>query len=471
MHLTFCGAAREVTGSCHLLTLDDGFTILLDCGMYQGGNDDMLRFNHEWYFEPEKIDCVLLSHAHIDHSGRLPKLYKDGFRGIIYATPATQSLCTIMLLDSARIQEQDAGYYHKVHSKKKHHGKVREPLYTQQDATGVMGQFAGVPYDRWLRIHPQVEVNYRDAGHILGSASVTLRITRGNRSVTLGFTGDIGRWDRPILRDPQPMPPCDYILCESTYGDRLHEEQPMERERFLRILQETCVDGKGKLIIPAFSIGKTQEVVYMMDQMANEGLLPEIPVFVDSPLSTDATEIYALHPECFDQDLSEYLITDPNPFGFRNLTYTRSVESSKALNERKGPCVIISASGMLNAGRVKHHLANNIEDARNTFLMVGYCAPGTQGWALRNGERMVHVYGEWKMVNARIEIMDSFSAHGDRDEMRRFLQGQQETVQELCLVHGTYEVQQKWAETLRDDGYASVRIPELGEELELKGLD
>lgn len=471
MHLTFCGAAREVTGSCHLLTLDDGFRILLDCGMYQGDNDAMIGFNEKWLFDPTGIDCVVLSHAHIDHSGRLPKLYKDGFRGYIYATPATHSLCTIMLLDSAKIQEQDAKYYHKIHSKHHRKNKVREPLYTQQDALGVLRQFAGVPYHKWMRIHPDVEIYYRDAGHILGSASVTLRIKRKKQEVYLGFTGDIGRWDRPILRDPEPMKPVDYLISESTYGDRLHEEKPAEKERFLRILRETCLEQKGKLIIPAFSIGKTQEIIYLMDQMANEGLLPEIPVYVDSPLSTGATEIYALHPECYDRELTEYLITDSNPFGFRNLIFTRSVEASKALNERREPCVIISASGMMNAGRVKHHLANNIENPQNTFLMTGYCAPGTQGWALRNGERRVHVFGEWKNINARIEIMDSFSAHGDRDEMRKYLTGHQDSTQQLFLVHGTLDVQEQFADTLTNDGFKEVVIPRLGESFELQGLD
>ncbi len=471
MHLTFCGAAREVTGSCHLLTLDDGFRILLDCGMYQGDNDAMIGFNEKWLFDPIGIDCVVLSHAHIDHSGRLPKLYKDGFRGYIYATPATHSLCTIMLLDSAKIQEQDAKYYHKIHSKHHRKNKVREPLYTQQDALSVLRQFAGVPYHKWMRIHPDVEIYYRDAGHILGSASVTLRIKRKKQEVYLGFTGDIGRWDRPILRDPEPMKPVDYLISESTYGDRLHEEKPAEKERFLRILRETCLEQKGKLIIPAFSIGKTQEIIYLMDQMANEGLLPEIPVYVDSPLSTGATEIYALHPECYDRELTEYLITDSNPFGFRNLIFTRSVEASKALNERREPCVIISASGMMNAGRVKHHLANNIENPQNTFLMTGYCAPGTQGWALRNGERRVHVFGEWKNINARIEIMDSFSAHGDRDEMRKYLAGHQDSTRQLFLVHGTLEVQEQFADTLSSDGFKEVVIPRLGESFELQGLD
>lgn len=468
MDLRFCGAAREVTGSSHLLTLDDGFTILLDCGMYQGNNAAMHDFNENWLFHPEKIDCVVLSHAHIDHSGRLPKLYKDGFRGPIYNTAATQSLCTIMLMDSAKIQEQDAADYHKVHKRHQKKGRVREPLYTQKDVVGVMRQFTGIPYHRWSRIHPDVELYFRDAGHILGSANVTLRIKRKNEHLLIGFTGDIGRKGRPILRDPQPMQPVDYLICESTYGDRLHEEKPAEEERFLRILKETCIENKGKLIIPAFSIGKTQELLYMMNMLQINGRLPEIPVFVDSPLSTGATEIYALHPECYDQELLEFLITDANPFGFRNLTFTRSVQASKSLNERKDPCVIISASGMMNAGRIQHHIANNIEDARNTFLIVGFCAPGTQGHYLRNGSDKVRVFDKWWDVHARIEIMDSFSAHADRDEMREFLTPHYEKTRELFLVHGLYEVQKKFAANLQEDGFKNVEIPSLDEKFTIE---
>lgn len=470
MQIQFCGAAREVTGSAHLLTLDDGFKILLDCGMYQGRNEEMLHFNESWLFDPQEIHCVLLSHAHIDHSGRLPKLYKDGFRGNVYATHATQSLCTIMLMDSANIQEQDAKYYHRLHEKRGKKGKVREPLYTKKDVLDLMRNFVGVPYNRWIRIHPNVEILYRDAGHILGSANVTLRIQHKDRMVHVGFTGDIGRKDRPILRDPQPMPELDYLICESTYGDRLHEEKPDEKDRFLRILRET-VENKGKLIIPAFSIGKTQELIYMMDQMENEGLLPRIPVYVDSPLSTGATEIYALHPECYDNELCEYLIADPNPFGFRNLTFTRSTQASKALNGQKGSHVIISASGMMNAGRVKHHLFNNISDPRNTFLMVGYCAPGTPGWHLRNGDDKVKVFGEWKEIKARVEVMDSFSAHGDRDEMREFVSNQYQGVRQMFLVHGNYPAQQAFAESLKQDGFQDIIIPQLEEKATLRGLD
>ncbi|MEO7174908.1 MAG: MBL fold metallo-hydrolase, partial [Saprospiraceae bacterium] len=385
MQLKFCGADREVTGSCHLLTLDDGFTILLDCGLYQGHVDSMDKFNETWLFDPVKIDCVVLSHAHIDHCGRLPRLVKDGFKGPIYSTHGTRSLCAILLLDSAKIQELDAQYELKRIQKKKLQEPVPTPLYTSHDVTATMDRFISFGYERWISLRPGVDVLFRDAGHILGSASVVVRINENGKETLVGFTGDIGRPARPILRDPIPMMPVDYLICESTYGDRLHPAAPEETEKLLSIIHHTCVEKKGKLIIPAFSVGRTQELVYMLDKASTAGILPPIPVFVDSPLAVSATQVYGSHPECFDNELNEYLLTDPNPFGFNNLTYIRDVEDSKQLNFLNGPCIIISASGMMNAGRVRHHLANNIEDPNATFLIVGYCAPDTPGGMLKAG--------------------------------------------------------------------------------------
>jgi metallo-beta-lactamase family protein len=283
---------------------------------------------------------------------------------------------------------------------------------------------SGYPYDQWNPICKEVQVMYTDPGHILGSASVTLKIENNGKTTFLGFTGDIGRPNRPILRDPHPMPPCDYLICESTYGDRKHESLPNELERFLDIIKHTCIEKRGMLIIPAFSIGRTQEIVYLLDQAYNLHKLPPIKVYVDSPLAVNATTVYGAHPECFDSELNKYLLTDKNPFGFNNLTYIREVEQSKALNTSKEPCIIISASGMMNAGRVKHHLANHIEDKKNTILIVGYCTPDTPGGILRSGAEKIKLFGEVKQVRADIEIMDSFSAHGDRDEMKDFIENQ-----------------------------------------------
>ncbi|MEL6863573.1 MAG: MBL fold metallo-hydrolase [Bacteroidota bacterium] len=471
MKIKFCGAARQVTGSAHLLTLDDGYTILLDCGLYQGRSKDMVDFNSQWYFDPKSLDCLILSHAHIDHSGRIPKLVKDGYQGNIYCTHATRSLCAIMLLDSGKIQERDAEYYNKRLRKKKKSHKARKqprvPLYTSEDATECMRNFVGVPYERWHRINDRVELLLRDTGHILGSASVTLRIKEGDQLVHFGFTGDIGRPDRPILRDPRPMPEVDYLICESTYGDKDHEGRPAEAERFLNIIKKTCVEKKGKLIIPAFSVGRTQEIVYMLDQLETAGKLPHIPVYVDSPLAVNATVIFGSHPECYDSDLHEYMLIDENPFGFNNLTYIRKVELSKALNHSNEPCIIISSSGMMNAGRVRHHLANNNDQAKNTILIVGYCSPDTPGGMLRNGIDRLKLFGEWKLVNAEIEVMDSFSAHGDRNEMLDFLRNQRLGLKTLFLVHGEWDKQENFKTLLNQNGFSRVEIPELAQEFDL----
>ena len=470
MKVKFCGAAQEVTGSAHLITLDNGFTILLDCGLYQGRAKDMKDFNKTWYFTPADIDCLILSHAHIDHSGRIPRLVRDGFTGHIFCTHATRSLCAIMLLDSARIQERDAEYYNKrllKRKKKVKPSKFREPLYTSEDANEAMQYFVGIPYNRWYRINDQIEVLYRDAGHILGSASVSLRIQENGEEKLFGFTGDIGRPNRPILRDPMPMPEVDYLICESTYGDKDHEKPPAEIDRFLHIIKQTCLEKKGKLIIPAFSVGRTQEIVYMLDQLETAGELPHIPVFVDSPLAVNATQVFGAHPECFDNDLNEYMLIDENPFGFNELTYTHSVEESKAINNSNVPSIIISSSGMMNAGRVRHHLFNNIDNARNTLLIVGYCSPDTAGGMLRDGVEKLKLFGEWKMVNIEIEIMDSFSAHGDRHEMMRFINNQKRRLKKLFLVHGELDTQQHFRSFLQEHGFDTVEIPKLAQEFEL----
>jgi metallo-beta-lactamase family protein len=464
MKIKFCGAAREVTGSSHLITLNDGFRILLDCGLYQGPDEQMQEDNNRFQFSPGEIDVVIVSHAHIDHTGRLPRLVANGYRGEIFSTHATRDLCSIMLADSAKIQEGDARY----DNKNRRAGEPEiKPLYTIHDAIETLNRFVSYNYEQWFRIHPDVRVLFRDAGHILGSASVTLEITEGDRVVRFGFTGDIGRPHRPILGDPLPMPEVDYLICESTYGDRDHEGAPGELDHLLRIVQKTCVEDKGKLIIPAFSVGRTQEIVYMLDQLEHDGKLPKIQVFVDSPMAVDATTVFSTHPECFDQELHRYLMEDDNPFGFKGLNYVRSAEQSKQLNESRQPCIIISASGMMNAGRVKHHLFHNIENPRSTFLIVGYCAPYTPGGKLRAGEKSLNIFGQNKQVLANVEIMDSFSAHGDRQEMLDFLANQKTSCKKIWLVHGTIDVQENWRNLLLENGFANVGIPRLGDEEEL----
>ena len=476
MTIKFCGAARNVTGSAHLITLDNGFRILLDCGMFQGAGRSNWDSNNNWYFDPKSVDCLILSHAHIDHTGRVPKLVKDGFNGCIHSTHATRSLCNIMLLDSAKIQERDVEWYNKrlikkLKKKKKNKGKVltpRVPLYESKHVADTMKLFRSYPYEQWTKIHDGVELFYRDQGHILGSGSVTLRITEGSRQRTIGFTGDIGRPDRPILRDPRSQPEVDYLICESTYGDKEHEAKPEQTEQFLDIIHNTCIVKQGKLIIPAFSIGRTQELVYMMDQLTTAGRLPEVPIYVDSPLAVNATDVYGIHSECFDDALNEYMLIDKNPFGFNKLKYVRTVEESKWLNESSEACVIISASGMMNAGRIRHHMFHNLEDEKNTFLIVGYCSPNTAGSILKNGAPTLKLFGDELEVKAEIKTMSSFSAHGDRNEMYDNIKNQKDNLKKLFLVHGEHDTQQEFQEFLGHKGFNKVAIPAEGEEVVIR---
>lgn len=473
MKIKFNGAARMVTGSCHLVTLDSGYKILLDCGLFQGMGQRDWELNQKFDFNPSEVDVVVLSHAHIDHSGRLPKLVRDGFGGQIFSTHATRSLCNIMLLDSAKIQERDVEFYNKntLEKKKKDKSKYkdlkpREPLYTTEDVPPVMSQFVGCPYDSWVTINENLEVLFKDAGHILGSASVTLKIKEGGKETLLGFTGDIGRPNRPIIKDPEPMINVDYLITESTYGNRVHESDPEQAEHLLKVIKHTCIEKRGKLIIPAFSVERTQEILYMLDKMSNSGELPErIPIYVDSPLAINATMVFAAHPECFDSEIHEYLLLDDNPFGFNNLHYVKTVDGSKELNDIKKPMVIISASGMMNAGRVKHHLFNNIEDKNATFLLISYCGAQTPCAILKSGAEEIKLFGERKKIRAEILTMDSFSGHGDKNEMLSFIINQKDSAKRTFIVHGDYEVQEDFKNLLEKQGFKNIYIPDLNEEV------
>ncbi len=467
MKIKFCGAAQTVTGSSHLITKDRGTKILFDCGLYQGNDPDFDDFNQDWVFSPSEVDVMVLSHSHIDHAGRIPKLCKDGFKGDVVCTSATRDLAALMLLDSGFIQEKDNEWMNKRRARKEL--PPMPPLYTVPDAVRAIEQFVGIGYGRWFRIADDVQVQFNDAGHILGSANVTLKIQgKDGEYQYVGFTGDIGRPDRPILRDPQPMPACDFLLCESTYGGKTHQGMSNDEEELLKVIQHTCVEKKGKLIIPAFSVGRTQEIVYMMDKLETAGRLPNIPVYVDSPLAVDATDIFVMHPECYDAEILEYMQIDPNPFGFKGLKFVKKVADSKAINETNQPCVIISASGMMQAGRVKHHLNNNIEDERNTILVVGFCAYNTLGRRIRDGAESVKIFGKEKQVKAEVVIMDSFSAHGDQQEMLDFLQCQDKSkLKKIFLVHGELDRQEIFKETILSDGFKNVEIPELDQEFDL----
>ncbi|MBU2260229.1 MBL fold metallo-hydrolase, partial [Patescibacteria group bacterium] len=378
MKIKFCGAAGEVTGSQHLIEVN-GKKILLDCGMFQGRRKKADAKNRKFLFDPKKIDAVILSHAHIDHSGRLPLLAKGGFDGPVYSTFATRDLCNYMLLDGAYIQEKDAEYYNR---KKRKKGEAPiEPLYTEEDAREILTRFVGVSYERCFVVTDGVVGCFYDAGHILGSAIVHLIIydKKTKKHIKFGFTGDLGRKNIPILQDPVVMPESDVLITETTYGNRLHKSVLDIEDKFAEIVNEVA-KRNGKIIIPAFSLERTQEIVYYLNVLWKNKRIPEIPIFVDSPLSGNVTEVFKSHPECFDEETyREFLDNNENPFGFGKLKYTHSVDESKALNNLKTPAIIISASGMCEYGRILHHLKNNIEDKRNAVLIVGYQAEHTLG--------------------------------------------------------------------------------------------
>ena len=459
MRIQFCGAARTVTGSSHLIILNNGFKILLDCGMFQG-HDDKDESNQKFLFRPEEIDVMILSHAHIDHTGRIPKLVKEGFKGKIICTSATNELSSIMLLDSAFIQEKDAQYLSKKRIKK--NLPPVSPLYSVEEAKSSLQNFFSIQYEQWFPVNENVQVLLRDNGHILGSGSVNLRINEDGREIKVAFTGDIGRPNRPILKDPIRMEQSDIVISESTYGGRIHESFPDDKEHLFEVIKRTCVERKGKIIIPAFSIGRTQEIVYMLDQLHHEKNLDPIPVYVDSPLSTNATSIYRKHPECFDEQIFNYIKNDPDPFGFNNLHYITEVEESKRLNTTTEASIIISASGMAEAGRVVHHISNHMENPNNTILIVGYCAEGSLGARIRSGEKDFKLYGEEKRLKAHVELMDSFSAHGDQKEMLSFLDNlERSQLQRLYLVHGDYEdAQLPFKKILEANRFQNIFIPE-----------
>ena len=464
MQIKFCGAAREVTGSKHLITLDNGKKILLDCGMYQGKGMETESMNRNLGFDPQEIDYLLLSHAHIDHSGLIPYIVKLGFKGTIITTHATRDLCAIMLADCGKIQEHDT----EMHNKKRLRQKLPpiEPIYTRADAEEAMKYFVGVPYEKSYRVTKGVKVTFTNTGHMLGSGVVNVQIKEGEKITRVAFTGDVGRPVNRILRPPQKFPQADYVICESTYGDRLHESTTEAENKLLDIIKRTCIEKKGKLIIPSFSVGRTQEVIYSLNNFYNSGKLPKLKVYVDSPLSVNATNIFRLHRECFNDAMLKVMETDPDPFGFNDLYFIQKVEDSKRLNDTDEPCIIISASGMMEAGRVKHHLANSISNPKNTVLAVGYCSPRTLGAKILRGDKEVSIFGTIYPVKADIERIDSYSGHADYGELIQFLACQDKSqLKKLILVHGEYTAQQFFSDKLKESGYTDIMIPELGETL------
>jgi metallo-beta-lactamase family protein len=466
MKIAFHGAARTVTGSKHLVTLNNGKKILLDCGMFQGMGNETDTLNASFGFTASEVDYLILSHAHIDHSGLIPKLVKDGFNGKIFATPATKDLAGVLMEDSAGIQENDLKFINK---RRAAEGlSYLQPLYTTADALKAQDLFEKVDYDTWFTIEEGIEFCYTDVGHIIGSTAVHLKITENGKLTRLTFSGDVGRYRDVILKAPEKFPQADYILIESTYGNSLHDEHNPTPDALLQWINHTCISKKGKLIMPAFSVGRTQEILYALNQLELENRLPPMAYFVDSPLSLKATAIIKSYPQYFNDRIRKVLESDDDPFAFKGLKFIESVEDSKNLNYYKGPCVIISASGMADAGRIKHHISNNIENSRNTILLTGYCEPHSLGGRLMKHPKEVSIFGQPHEVNAEIGEMRSMSAHGDYEDLCQFLSCQDAAqVKKLFLVHGEYEVQIDFRQRLIRKGFANVEIPELHSEVEL----
>jgi len=459
MKLSFHGAARTVTGSKHLLHINQDKKILLDCGMFQGMGRDTLKLNSDWGFDPAELSHVVISHAHIDHIGLLPKLIKDGYKGKIYCTPATATLAKVLLIDSAHIQEADVRYVNK--GRRKENREEVEPLYTEEDAMAVFPLLETIPYNEPYKLDSGVELLYTDCGHILGSAAVNLKVKEKGITTRITFSGDVGRYRDMLLRSPQTFPQADYIIMESTYGDKLHDLMTAATDKLLNHIVETCLENKGKLVVPAFSLGRTQELLYMLNRLELENRLPPLTYYVDSPLSVKITEAIKRYPGCFNGHVQELLRRDDDVFSFKGLKYIEDVQDSIALNDNHEPCVIISASGMAEAGRVKHHIANNISDGRNRILLTGYCEPMSLGGRLKRHPEEVKIFGITHTVRASIDEITSLSAHGDYEDMSQWLSCQDpQEVKKLFLVHGEYDVQQRFRERLIRKGFADVEIPD-----------
>lgn len=466
MKIKFIGAAREVTGSKHLITTGSGKRILLDCGMFQGKGLETDAMNRDLGFEPETVDHIILTHAHIDHAGLIPYMYRLGFRGSVICSSATRDLCAIMLADSAFIQEHDTITFNKRRAKKGL--PLSTPLYTQADATECMKLFIGIPLGMKFRIDDNIKVRFTHTGHMLGSGVANIEITENGEKKRIAYTGDIGRPYDQILASPQPFPQADFLITESTYGDRLHDEAKVAEDELLSVVVQTCVEKRGKLIIPAFSVGRTQEIVFSLNNFFNQGRLPKVDIFVDSPLAVNATTVFRVHPECYNKEFLEMMETDDDPFGFNNLFYITKVEDSKRLNDHNNPCVIISASGMMEAGRIKHHLANNITNPDNTILVVGYCAPATLGARIVRGDKEVSIHGTVYPVNADVQRIEAYSGHGDYKEMISYLGCQDKSaLKKIFIVHGEYETQKKYELSLRNEGFNNIEIPAKGQEFEI----
>jgi metallo-beta-lactamase family protein len=471
MRITFHGAAQEVTGSMHLLEVNDR-RILLECGLYQGHRAETYQRNLNFPFDPASIDTLILSHAHIDHSGNIPNLVKQGFTGNIWCTAATRNLCTYMLLDSGKIQEQDISYLNRRRVKR---GETPvDPIYTQADAQASLAQFIGVGMHRRIPVADGVELTFFGAGHILGAAHVRLDIREFSTGKTwrVVFSGDIGRERAALLNPPEKEllaeGGADILIMESTYGDRLHGSQDDAR-RTLRNVVNATARRRGKVIIPAFAVGRTQEIVYALNLLDADGDIPDMPVFVDSPLAVNATDVFRMHPEAWNEDVQEFLAEDGrrSPFDYSHVEYVREARRSKQLNAMPGPAVIISASGMAENGRILHHLKNNIEYPENTVLLVSFMAQDTLGRRIKDGAKQVRIFGEEYDVRAQVESIDAYSAHADQEELLRWAAAFDEAhLQHLFVVHGEPAPAATLASRLRESGFQQVHAPNRGQSFE-----
>jgi metallo-beta-lactamase family protein len=463
MKLQFLGAAQTVTGSMHLLS-NNGSRVLLDCGLFQGKRGEAFERNKKFPFDASGIDAVVLSHAHIDHAGNLPNLVRSGFSGPIFATSATRDLCNVMLYDSAYLQERDVEYVNK--QRKKRNEPLVEPLYTTDDVEQTVAQIVGVRYGQNIEVAEGVTISFADAGHVLGSAVTRIETRENGKSRIIGFSGDLGRKNMPILKDPEPIGDVDIWISESTYGARIHEPIEGMQQRLLGVIQKT-IDRGGKLIVPSFSVGKTQEFLYVLFTLNDTAKLPPIPIFVDSPLSVNTTEVFKMHPECFDDETMKYIVRKEDPFGFGRLKYIRSVEESKKLNDLEGPCMIVAASGMCEGGRILHHLANNIANPKNTILVIGFMAEHTLGRRIVERQPQVRIYGELHSLKAEVAILNSFSAHAGQDELVAYAGTMDKSrVAQTFLVHGELMQAQQLSGKLSEAGYGRISIPERGDLVE-----